>query len=150
MAKKKTSVADEALAEDSLLKKSKPPVTKKTGVKTASLSTKNSKQIDLTTAETPEAELLIKNDTTVQPQNTQLNPVEIYSRFSDFDINLFKAGKHHKLYELFGSHTLDYKGVTGTYFAVWAPNAQTVSVIGNFNGWNKNTHQLFVRWDGSG
>ncbi|RYE21948.1 MAG: 1,4-alpha-glucan branching protein GlgB, partial [Sphingobacteriaceae bacterium] len=83
-------------------------------------------------------------------ETSNLNPVEIYSRFSDFDISLFKAGKHHKLYELFGSHTLDYKSVTGTYFAVWAPNAQTVSVIGNFNGWNKNTHQLFVRWDGSG
>ncbi|OCX51308.1 1,4-alpha-glucan branching enzyme [Mucilaginibacter sp. PPCGB 2223] len=79
-----------------------------------------------------------------------MNPVESYSLFTDFDVALFKSGKHYKLYEKFGSHVVEHKGVVGTYFAVWAPNAQYVSVIGNFNGWNKGSHKLLVRWDGSG
>ena len=78
------------------------------------------------------------------------NNVEPYSRFTDFDINLFKSGKHYKLYEKFGSHVVEFNGVTGTYFAVWAPNAQYISVTGNFNGWNRGSHGLYVRWDGSG
>jgi 1,4-alpha-glucan branching enzyme len=72
------------------------------------------------------------------------------SRFTDFDLSLFRSGKHYKLYEKFGSHVMQNEGSTGTYFAVWAPNAQRVSVMGNFNGWNRNSHTLFVRWDGSG
>ena len=59
--------------------------------------------------------------------------VEIYSLFTDFDVSLFQAGKHHKLYEKFGSHALLHNGNAGTYFAVWAPNADSVSVIGNFS-----------------
>ncbi len=73
-----------------------------------------------------------------------------YSRFTDFDIALFQSGKHYKLYEKFGSHVVEHGGVIGTYFAVWAPNAHYVSVIANFNGWNKASHPLYVRWDGSG
>ncbi|MCU0341532.1 MAG: 1,4-alpha-glucan branching protein GlgB [Spirosomaceae bacterium] len=73
-----------------------------------------------------------------------------YTRFSDFDIYLFKSGKHFKLYEKLGSHVVEHDGVIGTYFAVWAPNAKYVSVIGNFNGWEKGSHPLTARWDGSG
>lgn len=73
-----------------------------------------------------------------------------FSKFTDFDITLFKGGKHFRLFEKFGSHTLEHQGVTGTYFAVWAPSASQVSVIGNFNYWDKNTHPLQVRWDSSG
>lgn len=73
-----------------------------------------------------------------------------YSRFSDFDILLFKEGNHFKLYEKFGSHVVNIDGITGTYFAVWAPNATYVSVTGNFNGWNNFSHSLLVRWDQSG
>lgn len=80
----------------------------------------------------------------------KFNPVEPYSRLTDFDVDLFRAGKHYKLYEKFGSHVVEHHGVVGTYFAVWAPNAQYISVIGNFNGWNRDSHQLFVRWDSSG
>jgi len=75
---------------------------------------------------------------------------EHFSLFSDFDISLFKAGKHYHLYKKLGSHIVDYKGVKGTYFALWAPNARYVSVIGNFNGWNRGAHPMQVRWDGSG
>ena len=78
------------------------------------------------------------------------NNVEPCSRFTDFDISLFKSGKHYKLYEKLGSHVIEFNGITGTYFAVWAPNAQYIAVIGNFNGWNRGSHSLYVRWDGSG
>ena len=74
----------------------------------------------------------------------------IYSRFSDFDVHLFRAGKHQKLYEKFGSHVVEHNGVTGTYFAVWAPSARYVAVIGNFNGWDKGSAPMKVRWDSSG
>jgi 1,4-alpha-glucan branching enzyme len=76
--------------------------------------------------------------------------VKVYSLFSDFDINLFKAGKHYRLYEKFGSHITTVDGIDGTYFSVWAPSAKSVSVIGDFNFWIEGEHQLNVRWDGSG
>ncbi|MEH6306020.1 1,4-alpha-glucan branching protein GlgB [Olivibacter sp. CPCC 100613] len=76
--------------------------------------------------------------------------VEVFSLFTDFDISLFKAGKHFKLYEKFGAHYLEKDGKRGTYFSVWAPNARLVSVIGDFNGWNPHSHHLYVRWDASG
>ncbi|HWZ15114.1 MAG TPA: 1,4-alpha-glucan branching protein GlgB [Mucilaginibacter sp.] len=85
-----------------------------------------------------------------EPVKAGLKPVEPYSRFTDFDIGLFRSGKHYKLYEKLGSHVVEYNGVIGTYFAVWAPNAQYVSVIANFNGWSRGSHPLYVRWDGSG
>jgi 1,4-alpha-glucan branching enzyme len=75
---------------------------------------------------------------------------ESYSLFSDFDIHLFKSGKHFKLYEKMGAHAGTYHGKEGMYFAVWAPNAIAVSVIGNFNFWNNNEHKLSPRWDESG
>ncbi|TYR34129.1 1,4-alpha-glucan branching protein GlgB [Sphingobacterium phlebotomi] len=76
--------------------------------------------------------------------------VEVYSLFTDFDINLFCEGRHFKLYEKLGSHTVIHNGKEGVHFAVWAPNAASVSVVGNFNGWNPHSHQLHVRWDSSG
>ncbi|APY10945.1 1,4-alpha-glucan branching enzyme [Seonamhaeicola sp. S2-3] len=76
--------------------------------------------------------------------------VKPYSLFTEFDINLFKAGKHFRLYEKFGSHPVTVDGIDGTYFAVWAPSAKQVSVIGDFNYWIEGEHQLNVRWDESG
>lgn len=73
-----------------------------------------------------------------------------HSLFTDFDIDLFKAGKHFKLYEKFGAHPLEKDGVKGVYFAVWAPSAKAVSVIGDFNYWTEGEHPLYVRWDQSG
>ncbi|HME44825.1 MAG TPA: 1,4-alpha-glucan branching protein GlgB [Syntrophorhabdales bacterium] len=69
---------------------------------------------------------------------------------TDQDIYLFKQGNHFKLYDKLGSHLVTVEGVEGTYFAVWAPNAERVSVMGDFNHWNSVTHPLKVREDGSG
>ncbi|NNK82376.1 MAG: 1,4-alpha-glucan branching protein GlgB [Flavobacteriaceae bacterium] len=76
--------------------------------------------------------------------------VKPYSLFTEFDISLFKSGKHYNLYEKFGSHLVSVDGEEGTYFAVWAPSAKSVSVIGDFNFWLEGEHQLNVRWDESG
>ena len=82
--------------------------------------------------------------------NTSHATVISHSLFTDFDINLFKSGKHFRLYEKLGAHVIDLNGQSGTYFAVWAPNANKVSVVGDFNQWNQDEHTLNVRWDSSG
>ncbi|MBV2165337.1 MAG: 1,4-alpha-glucan branching protein GlgB, partial [Kaistella sp.] len=73
-----------------------------------------------------------------------------HSLFTDHDIYLFREGKHYRLYDKFGSHSVEVNGKRGVYFAVWAPFAKEVSVIGNFNNWHSETHKLFPRWDESG
>lgn len=77
-------------------------------------------------------------------------PVWNYSLFTDADVRNFQNGTHYSLYRVFGNKQLEVLGIQGTYFAVWAPNATRVSVIGNFNDWNKEEHPLFVRLDQSG
>lgn len=78
------------------------------------------------------------------------NPVLNKSLLSDYDIHLFKEGTHYRMFNKLGSHPAAIDGVDGVYCAVWAPNAKNVSVIGDFNGWNPQSHLLSVRWDGSG
>lgn len=73
-----------------------------------------------------------------------------FSLLTEFDIHLFKSGKHYRLYEKLGAHLTESGGKKGTYFAVWVPNAKAVSVIGNFNHWNNTEHKLSPRWDESG
>lgn len=75
---------------------------------------------------------------------------EGFSLLTDFDIYLFKSGKHYKLYEKLGSHVVNTPERKGTYFAVWAPNAKAVSILGNFNHWTDKHHKLNPRWDESG
>ena len=69
---------------------------------------------------------------------------------TEHDIYLFKEGSHANLYGKLGSHTGSVRGKKGTHFAVWAPNARSVTVMGNFNGWNAASHHLKQREDGSG
>ncbi|THH40003.1 1,4-alpha-glucan branching protein GlgB [Neolewinella litorea] len=76
--------------------------------------------------------------------------VTAHSLFTDYDINLFRAGKNFRIYDKLGSHVIEVDGKRGTYFAVWAPSAKSVSVIGDFNHWDRNAHPLFPRWDSSG
>jgi 1,4-alpha-glucan branching enzyme len=73
-----------------------------------------------------------------------------HSFFSEQDIHLFREGRHYRLYEHFGSHPTKVEGQEGVYFAVYAPAAQKVEVIGSFNDWNGSDYNLNVRWDSSG
>ena len=77
-------------------------------------------------------------------------PVWNYSLFSPEDIDNFQRGTHYSLYNFFGSHEMEVLGKPGYYFAVWAPNATYISVIGNFNDWNPDSHPLYVRLESSG
>ena len=79
-----------------------------------------------------------------------MNQLQPHSLFTDFDIDLFKAGKHFRLYEKLGAHSIEVNDVKGVYFAVWAPSAKAVDVVGDFNYWLEGEHKLQVRWDGSG
>ncbi len=69
---------------------------------------------------------------------------------TDHDIYLLKEGNHHRLYDKLGAHIMTIGEESGAVFALWAPNAENVSVTGDFNGWNRKSHLLKVREDGSG
>jgi len=70
--------------------------------------------------------------------------------FTDHDIYLFREGNHFRLYDKLGAHRMTAGNREGVYFAVWAPNAERVSVIGDFNGWDPQSAPLGPRWDTSG
>ena len=61
---------------------------------------------------------------------------------TDFDIHLFAEGNHHRIYEKLGAHLAEVDGIKGVYFAVWAPNARNVSLLGDFNHWDGRKHQM--------
>ena len=63
---------------------------------------------------------------------------------TDFDLYLFNAGDHHRIYEKLGAHYAEVNGVGGIQFAIWAPGARSVSVIGTFNGWDRRKHAMRV------
>ena len=65
--------------------------------------------------------------------------VATFSLFTKHDLYLFNKGNHFHLYKKFGAHQVEGRG---TYFAVWAPNAEEVHVVGDFNGWNRGVHLL--------
>lgn len=67
------------------------------------------------------------------------------SLLSDFDLHLLAEGTHFDNYKKLGAHLAVIGGAAGTRFAVWAPNAEQVSVIGDFNGWNTRTHAMKLR-----
>ena len=79
-----------------------------------------------------------------------MSQVKSHSLLTDYDIHLFRQGNHYKLYEKLGSHIVQVDGEWGTHFAVWAPNATRLSVIGEFNDWDRKAHPLTARPDGSG
>ena len=61
---------------------------------------------------------------------------------TDFDLHLLGEGTHYRLYEKLGAHRITVGSVTGVHFAVWAPNADRLSVIGDFNGWDGRVHPM--------
>ncbi|HEX6993448.1 MAG TPA: 1,4-alpha-glucan branching protein GlgB [Gammaproteobacteria bacterium] len=73
-----------------------------------------------------------------------------HGEIDEGDVYYFREGTHARLYRVLGAHPAVVDDVPGVRFAVWAPNAEQVSVIGDFNGWNKDAHPLAVRGDWSG
>lgn len=73
------------------------------------------------------------------------DPYAFAPEISDHDLFLFNAGKLHEAWRTLGAHLTEREGVSGCRFAVWAPNAQRVSVVGDFNRWDGRTHLMAVR-----
>ena len=65
-----------------------------------------------------------------------------FSLLTAHDSYLFNEGSHFRLYDKLGARIVNAGETSGTYFAVWAPNAERVSLIGDFNGWNRTSHPL--------
>src|SRR5208282_3816577 len=78
-------------------------------------------------------------------QETIDDPYRFPPILSDFDLHLLGEGAHYQKYEKFGAHVLIVEGVLGTSFAVWAPNALRVSVVGDFNHWDGRMHAMRLR-----
>ncbi|MBI3902474.1 MAG: 1,4-alpha-glucan branching protein GlgB [Nitrosomonadales bacterium] len=81
----------------------------------------------------------------ITEDNTQRlvhDPYTFPPSISDFDLHLFNEGKLHQGYRFLGSHAMEINGVTGIRFAVWAPNAERVSVVGEFNRWDGRIHPM--------
>src|SRR5258708_21716849 len=83
----------------------------------------------------------VPDDTSIIEEIAQDAP----SVFSEFDLYLFGQGKNYQIYEKMGAHVRTVNGITGVHFAVWAPNAQGVSVIGDFNAWNRSANPMHLR-----
>ena len=77
-------------------------------------------------------------------EHIQHDPYTYPPQISDFDLHLFGEGRHHHSYRFLGAHVHEVDGVAGIRFAVWAPNAERVSVVGDFNRWDGRTHQMRV------
>lgn len=72
------------------------------------------------------------------------DPYSFEPYIGDLDRHLFAEGNHYEIYEKLGAHPMKYNGVEGTYFAVWAPNARSVSVVGDFNMWDSRLHPMRI------
>tara|TARA_R110002096_G_scaffold6206_12_gene28632 strand:- start:2877 stop:5045 length:2169 start_codon:yes stop_codon:yes gene_type:complete len=75
------------------------------------------------------------------------DPYRFESALGQIDLHLLGQGEHHELYEKLGAHRISLQGVTGTHFAVWAPNAGRVSVVGEFNDWDGRRHSMRLHPD---
>lgn len=159
-AKKSTKAADKKTAEDTTTSKTikrgtgKASPAKKKAAKSIAEQVHSEEENEKTAADK-----LIpkKKGKTSKPASKKVKKEEEISEtpaaaslISDFDIHLFKEGKHYHLYKKLGSHLMNHNGTDGVYFAVWAPNARQVNVIGDFNDWDKDVNTMHLRQDDSG
>ncbi|HVF14959.1 MAG TPA: alpha-amylase family glycosyl hydrolase, partial [Acidimicrobiales bacterium] len=70
------------------------------------------------------------------------DPYRFWPTLGDLDLYLFGEGRHETLWRVMGAHVREHQGVHGVSFAVWAPSAQAVRVVGDFNGWNGQAHPM--------
>ncbi|HJC31543.1 MAG TPA: 1,4-alpha-glucan branching protein GlgB [Candidatus Anaerobutyricum faecale] len=77
-----------------------------------------------------------------QIKNKKQNSESAYDFITEFDQYLFGQGTHYDLYNKLGAHPMTLEGQQGVFFAVWAPNAQKVSVVGDFNKWDRKAHLM--------
>ncbi len=82
--------------------------------------------------------LTYPNDAT----HERFDPYYFPTRFSSLDQHLFGEGQHYRLFDRMGAHVHEEEGVSGTWFVVWAPNAQRISVVGDFNQWDGRRHPM--------
>ena len=73
------------------------------------------------------------------------DPYRFGPTIGDLDLHLFAEGRHHHIYRVLGAHPCEHEGLAGVRFATWAPNAERVSVVGNFNRWHGLAHPMRVR-----
>jgi 1,4-alpha-glucan branching enzyme len=78
----------------------------------------------------------------------RFDPYSFSPSLSDFDLHLFSEGKHRHAYRFMGAHLIEIDGISGVRFAVWSPNAERVSVVGNFNQWDGRCHPMHVHANG--
>ncbi len=71
-----------------------------------------------------------------------IEPVFYPPTLGDIDLHLFGEGRHERIYDKLGAHVIAHEGVKGVSFAVWAPNAERVSVVGDFNSWDGTKNQM--------
>jgi len=93
------------------------------------------------TANIPEQYRLIWRDKDHREHITH-DPYCFDAQVSDFDMHLFSEGKHWHAYRFLGSHVHEVNGVGGVLFALWAPNAERISVVGDFNSWDGRVHLM--------
>src|SRR5690606_21519633 len=77
--------------------------------------------------------------------HTHYEPYCFPPRISGFDLHLFGEGTHRQAWRFLGAHVAECDGIRGTHFAVWAPNAERVSVVGDFNAWDGRRHPMRSR-----
>ena len=82
--------------------------------------------------------------------NLLMDSYAVPSLLTDFDQHLIGEGNHRRLYDVLGAHVRNVGGVTGIHFAVWAPNARGISVIGDFNRWDHRRHPMQKLEGGTG
>jgi 1,4-alpha-glucan branching enzyme len=73
-----------------------------------------------------------------------IDPYSFLPVLTEYDLHLIGEGTHYRNYEKLGAHVMEINGIKGVHFAVWAPNAKHVSVIGDFNNWDRRRHQMRV------
>jgi 1,4-alpha-glucan branching enzyme len=145
----KKATAKKATAKKATAKKAKKATAKKATAKKATAKKATAKKATSEQAIAQEGAAAVAASQDAYPEvpgaEGSDGDAAVTSMFSDDDLYLFNEGSHFRLHEKLGAHPREVGGQRGVHFSVWAPNAEQVSVIGDFNGWNKDSHQLAPR-----